>query len=1156
MSALTNKINSYAIERGISFDETYTGATPTLTGSNTTTQTFTESGSSPITNTTGPLNANAWRFYGEATTFVSKRLRNTGNDMSLVADNSYSIGFWVRLPGSFPSTSSSIQSLHAVRPPSQGYTFSPYRDTNNNNATFNQNLFFINLSNNFSLTLSSNDYAAIAPDVWNYVAIRRDGSDVSIYLNGQLVNTTSGVNIVTTATSVGLDFGTVTSPYTYNVDFASYYIAPYATIDATAISEIWTAGNSVVTNITVNATPITATALMVESTRSTGVNKIETPATATALIQEPTIVIVANDNVEVTTSIVVSAEFRQNVVVNSVTNINNVVTEVLTASAIFGDNETVSTGSNASYSATEMTASGLFQEPSPFPQLMIASATMPGGTASVTPSYYSLVKAGNPLFYTNLDDSTITNFGSWTGVTYDVGSTVTKNLASTNNMGLIGAGESWRFTGTSAADTNYVRIIPANVNTTIRDLVLSKNYTLEAWTKISNATTGSYSGFYIQFGNIRFKIDRTTDLNLDPIVTSNNPGVYLEANNMVYGFDGTYARAFSPIQPRNSTNYFLSAPDVSLIKVNDWNHVVIRVSGDTVAVYINGSFWSSFTKAINPTAVTGASANWNEIYVADGFDLGDGGAYIDEIAFYDYPLTQSNIIDHYSFINNKSPNVAVFSTPLTAFTSERNHQFFITSNAVISSTTLTSAANFVEPTIFTQRIVNIAATPLTASAQNTDVYVYYGRTMVAVPALASAFQPESYFLKNTYYNYVQTNIAPYRYVTFDAADTAFDYGTDNDYAVTPTTIGGIIVNPDLAINGKSAKTAGTSYITDGVILNESEWNDSWGTGQNSYHSAFWFQRALDDASTTGLRVLWNLNGYKDNQHVVLYQYQGKLHMQFNNGSGTWVEQDTGTLDLFDYERHFILIEFDHTNNNNNVVKLYVDSVLKSTINLGAYTGTTTNAASADSGPNNEANNRPRLSVGCLITPFGSTALPVAPANTKLIIDEVYWDKNSITQTAVTNLYNAMPGKTNEQVAVQVMTASDELVMPAFSTSSVLTTAPLTASGSLVQPGITAVLNRITTANVMIATALAGNARVFEDRTILSDIMLATAIFNNAGIVITVPGPTMNASVKLQSYGMSLNVDSNFIYINEVLSPWITYLRATETNKILPMKEVV
>lgn len=1111
MSALTNKINSYAIERGISFDETYTGAAPTLTGSNTSTQTFTESGSSPILNVTGPLGANAWRFNGQTASFVSKRLRNTGNDTLLINDNSYSVGFWVRVPGSFPSTTSAVTAVHAMRPPSQGYLFAAYRDTNNNSANYNQNVFYISASTNFSPTYGSATIPAIAPDVWNYVAIRRNGAYIAVYINGNLINEFNELNIVTGSTPVGLDFGAIGTAYNYDIDFASYYIAPYATIDATAISEIWTAGTG--TNITVTATPITATALIVDSTPSTSVNKIETPATATALMQEPTIVIIANDNVEVTTSIVVSAEFPQNVVVNSVTNVNNVVTEVLTASAIFGDNETVSTGTNASYSATEMTASGLFAEPASVPQMMIASATMPGGTAFVTPNYYSLVKAGNPLFYTNLDDSTITNFGSWTGVTYDVGSTVTKNLPSTNKMGLIGAGESWRFTGTSSADTNYVRIIPANVNTTIRDLVLSKNYTLEAWTKISDATTGSYSGFYIQFGNIEFKIDRSSDITTMPYPGSDNPGIYLEARNLVYGFDGRYSvdGNGNATIPRQSTDYYLIGTDVSLIKVNDWNHVVIRVSGDNVSIYINGSYWSGFTKAINPTSVTNSSVNWNEIYVADGFDLGDGGAYIDEIAFYDYALTQSTIIDHHSFINNKSPNAIIFSTPLTGFTSEQNHQFYVTSNANISSTTLTSAANSVEPTIFAQRTINFAATPLTASANNTDVNVYYGRTMVAATAFASAFQPESYFLKNTYYNYVQTNIAPYRYVSFDAADVTFDYGTDNDYSVIPTTIGGTIVNPDLAINGKSVKTAGTSYVTDGVILNESEWNDSWGTGQNSYHSAFWFQRALDDASTTGLRVLWNLNGYKDNQHVVLYQYQGKLHMQFNNGSGTWVEQDTGTLDLFDYERHFILIEFDHTNVNNNAVKLYVDSVLKMTVNLGAYTGTTTNASSADSGPNNEANNRARLSVGCLITPFGSTALPVAPANTKLIIDEVYWDKNSITQTNVTNLYNAMPGKTNKQVAVQVMTASDELVMPAFSTSSILSTAPLTASASLVQPGITAVLNRITTANVMTATALAGDARRFEDRIILSDIMLATAIFNNAGTRITIPGPTMNAS---------------------------------------------
>jgi hypothetical protein len=398
-------------------------------------------------------------------------------------------------------------------------------------------------------------------------------------------------------------------------------------------------------------------------------------------------------------------------------------------------------------------------------------------------------------------------------------------------------------------------------------------------------------------------------------------------------------------------------------------------------------------------------------------------------------------------------------------------------------------------------------------------------------------------------------------VTFDAADGTLDYGTDNDYSVTPTTIGGTVVNPDLGINGKSVKTTGSLYITDGVILNESEWNDSWGTGANDWHSAFWFQRALDDNSTTGLRVLWNLNGYKDNQHAVLYQYQGRLHMQFNNGSGTFIETDSTALDLFDYQRHFIVIDHNHGGGGTNTIKLYVDSVLRFTVNIGSITPTTTNAATADSGPNDEANNRARLSVGCLITPFGSTALPVQPTTTKLIIDEVYWDKNVITQTQVTNLYNAMPDKTNKTVVAEPFIASDELVMPAFSTSSVLATAPLTASGSLVQPGITAVLNRVTSADVMTATALAGNARVFEDRIITADIFLSTAIFNSAGVRISVPGGPMLATVTMPTGIGSIyytgRYDNTIPYtFKKIPSKYVRYLMNKSTAKSIPIyKEV-
>jgi hypothetical protein len=264
-------------------------------------------------------------------------------------------------------------------------------------------------------------------------------------------------------------------------------------------------------------------------------------------------------------------------------------------------------------------------------------------------------------------------------------------------------------------------------------------------------------------------------------------------------------------------------------------------------------------------------------------------------------------------------------------------------------------------------------------------------------------------------------------------------------------------------------------------------------------------------------------------------------MQFNNGSGTWVEQDTGTLDLFDYERHFIVIDFNHTNPNNNIVKLYVDSVLKSTVNLGAYTGTTTNAASADSGPNNEANNRPRLSVGCLITPFGSTALPVAPANTKLIIDEIYWDKNSISQTQVTNLYNVMPDGVNSNYLVSSFTADATTVMPAISFSSNIAAAALTASASLVQPQTTVVRIVSYAATPMLATALSRDGLVFESRIVTSDIFAASVIFNSAGVKITIPGGPMLATISLS---MPARINT---YQPTRFNAYLRYLRAESLN---------
>jgi hypothetical protein len=417
---------------------------------------------------------------------------------------------------------------------------------------------------------------------------------------------------------------------------------------------------------------------------------------------------------------------------------------------------------------------------------------------------------------------------------------------------------------------------------------------------------------------------------------------------------------------------------------------------------------------------------------------------------------------------------------------------------------------------------------------------------------------------NTYYQYVKTNIDPYRYVNFDSSDSLFDHGIDNSYSIVPTSVGGAVVSYDLGINNKSAKTAGSNYATDGVILKESEWNDSWGTGANDWHSAFWFQRAADDQSINGLRVLWNLNGYKDNQHVVLYQYQGKLHMQFNNGSGTFTETDSTALDLFDYNRHFIVIDHNHGGGSSNTVKVYVDSVLRFTANIGSITPTTTNAATADSGPNLEINNHPRLGIGCLITPFASTTLPAVPTNTKLIVDEIHWDKNAITATAVTNLYNAMPAKTNTVNLSDPLTASSVLVMPSVSGNSIVVETPATCNIEIVDPAIVATSQVSFVAEVMTANATINDAQRSDSRVIIADFMLASAALGNFGNPRVLNATPMEASIALQDRTVTGNVtiEGNGIRVNGIrtydpITIWAEYVTSSSFSEyIIPMKEVV
>ena len=1126
MSNLSSKILSYSPQVYYKFNQAYT-TTQTNYGS-TGNVTFALTNETPTYISNGGIHSEgSWQFgFGrgiqDSTVSTIAVSSNTSPINTIFADNDYSGGFWFK-------TNFTLQNSNAQATSWLIGTFGGSSTVRSISISILGGVANAGTKGKLSFTTVSGT-AITSPNRiddqnWHYIAFRAvpNGSSATMtyYIDGNLVTGSSSPTASTGLVAVTRFGGTsqsTTSPSNdwTTIEFSDYYVVPSATIGSTEIQEIW---NSATTQ---------------------SVTYSQTSAEANALQAEPTIATTAGDHVEITTSFLANATSPSGTSVGSSLNVEIVIDGALSASTEMINNVDISTGSDVSFSVIEFTAQATIVQAHVSYDPMLASAASGNHSVYVTPSYYSLVKSSNPLFYTNFEDSTITNFGSWSGVTYTVGSSVTKNNISTGDMGMIAGGESWKFTGTTLNSPNYVDVIPTNPTTTLRDLVMS-DFTAEYW----------------------FKSDKTArgvGLDIGPFTVAYTPqtsGTYYyesatNANSMLVLIDNVVPNDVNSLDRWTTTKRF-PAPAETII-FNDWNHIVLKSTGSSFSLYINGSI--AVTGTYQQDNWSGASVNWNKAqlyasrFESTGEVTGYSGQLFDEFAIYDYQLTNSEIIDHRSFIYNQDPNRTSYPLPITAFAESGSHNFIVTSEINHVSSVITSSSIMVNPTVVASQVVSILADTLTASASNTDVTISWGWTVNLEPALAYAESVNAFRLNNIYSNYVQTNINPYRYVTFDGNNSYADYGTDNDYAVVPTTIGGTIVNPDLGINGKSAKTAGTSYITDGVILKESEYNDTWGTGLNNYHSSFWMQKSDDDASTTGLRVLWNLNGYADNQHVVLYQYQNKLTLQFNNGSGTHITQSTtSNYDLFDGNRHFVAIAFDHTGANS-YVNLFVDAVDVMTVNLGTYNGTTINGTTPV-GANDEANNHPRLSIGCLITPFATTALPVIPTNTKIYVDEIIWAKSSLTPTLATNLFNIMPDKENSDFISNVFIATSLMTNVSVITTSNILSTSLDAASTIVDPELYVEAESINMVNALTVSAEMTDALMFQECEIVSDIFIATIIFNNAGVKITIPGGPMLATVTLPDETLTNGLPV------VTLTPYIRYIREQNANgaTIYSMKEI-
>lgn len=1124
MSALSDKILSYNPEQYFRFNETPSGA-PTNIGSGGQFNDYQEIvGTITLDATSGPDNQGSWRFYNNAkirSEFQNNILHNTEfNDLD------YTVGIWFKgssnLFHSDPAYSDYTYFIAA------GQAFGHIKPRLYIDTAFSNGL----LQTEYSDALSVQGTASktnINDGEWHYLAVRTFYSNVSTstvrrewYVDGVMLNyaVSSGFPSTDFGTTIFGNLDGRTWPPDSYIEFAHYHVAPANTIESTAIAEIY--------NIGINP-PLE-------------VNFTTTIATATALMTEPTIIAVIADNVYVTTSFIANAILPPNVNVSNASNFN-FYAPVFEASAEHPNNVDIATGSNISFAPTAAEASAELIKPflAEFP--MVASATIGNHIVSVDFSYFKLIKDKNPYIYLHDGLSAASTVNAGYGDNTITFGDITPSQDGGSPMNLLGNGFSWFSDGTSSTD-HQIRFNAPSIEDSFMPIQQTGNWAAEVWIKNSGGVhdaifidtpAGLVSGFEGTTSPYGYEVElwlRNID---DPAL-----------DNLAY------VTTNKPLTP------------------NEWHHIVFQqeqLGPNTyqLQLWIDGSLYYALNQPpIRFTDPTGRRTNPAEValyqdrfltnnYSDPDYDVSWGGIarnqniYVDEIVYYDRALSSAEITYHYEYVTLTSPDAIIYTLPIFADINFFGGSFFVESSINYQPLPSTAIANIVDPLIIPGIAKNVLAEPIFASSEllEPDVITDSINSVVIMSAFAEPGIP--IFLNNVYAQYVLANYSPYRYANFDSSDVLQDLGSDADYAVPQIEYSGTVSEPGYGINNKSILTSGT-YYTDGVRLLESEFDDTWGTGTNFYHSSFWMRRSVLDQSTTGLRVIWNLNGAYDNQHVILYQYQGNLVMQFNNGSGTYIENSVAG-DLFDYNRHFVAINFDHTGANI-FVELFIDGALAMSIDLGQYAGTTINGVTPI-GPNDPAANKPRLGVGCLITPFIETALPVIPTNTRIYADEIVWSKTHLGLADATALYNAMPAQALVVVSADPFVVSAEMVDSTIIAERAVDAATAEASALIVEPLIIAQFNLVTTADAMLANAEIVDASASQTVLILSGPMIASGFFGGVLVSDFVNASPMTVNIEI----LEDTLEINGIRVNRVFSPWVTFLRATDIYTLMPYSEV-
>lgn len=254
-SPLHQKINSYAIEKGIEFGSD--NSLPRIeTGSypqSDTTDWFSFSTSNSVTSEDGPGGGNYSHKFLCSTNRRYRINYSTNTWYNALNDGDYTIGIWIKInPYTYAAAQGALICGNVAVTSKGGWTlivvtnaagFEPLTQLSVGYPTSNTTSGNVILFDG----LQSDSYVEL--DRWHYIVIRRtDNTNMEIYLDGVLKHNLTGIFVPTT-NPLGFQFGSPIiagiAPDRMSYNISNFHLSPSSVIGPTEIAEIWNVGKSI-----------------------------------------------------------------------------------------------------------------------------------------------------------------------------------------------------------------------------------------------------------------------------------------------------------------------------------------------------------------------------------------------------------------------------------------------------------------------------------------------------------------------------------------------------------------------------------------------------------------------------------------------------------------------------------------------------------------------------------------------------------------------------------------------------------------------------------------------------------------------------------------------------------------------------------------------